>query len=93
MISEGRGRSSWGKGSSRVILANDSPLALGNVGTPFLPVLGAVLVFPQALLLSADHVLLVNDDHVEDGLVGGTAGIGTVELKWADGGRMQGRMG
>lgn len=39
------------------------PLTLSNVGTPFLPVLGAFSVFLETLLLLGEVLVAVKDNH------------------------------
>ena len=43
-----------------------SPLPLGNVGTPFLPVLDAIAVLLQTLLLLGEVLVAVEHDHVAE---------------------------
>jgi hypothetical protein len=49
----------------RVVLTDSGPLPLRNVGAPFLPVLGAVIVLLEPALLDAGNIVLVNDNHGE----------------------------
>lgn len=39
------------------------PLSLGDVGTPFLPVLGPLAVLLQTLLLLTENLCVVDVDH------------------------------
>ena len=51
------------RGNVRVVLTHDSPLSLCSVRTPLLPVLCAVTILSQTLLLSTDDILVVDEDH------------------------------
>jgi hypothetical protein len=46
-----------------VIQLTSSPLSLGDVGTPFLPVLGSLAVLLQTLLFLAENLGVVDVDH------------------------------
>lgn len=39
------------------------PLSLGDVGTPFLPVLGSLAILLQTLLLLTENLCVVDVDH------------------------------
>lgn len=58
----------------RVVLSDGCPLPLSNVGTPFLPVLGPLTVFFQALLFLAEVFVMINDNHGERGRSAGPLG-------------------
>jgi len=47
----------------RVIFSDGSPLPLGGVASPFLPVLLSFAVFFQTLLLLAEVLVVIDDDH------------------------------
>jgi hypothetical protein len=40
-----------------------SPLPLGNIGTPFLPVADSIAIFFKPLLLGGEVLVVVDDDH------------------------------
>jgi hypothetical protein len=46
-----------------VIQLTSGPLSLGDVGTPFLPVLGSLAVLLQTLLLLTEDLSVVDVDH------------------------------
>jgi len=61
------------------------PLSLGDIGSPFLPVLDAVAVFLQSLLLLGEVLVLVEHYHG-----GGDGGGGDTSSGWA---RVCGKLG
>ena len=46
-----------------LIQLTSGPLSLGDVGTPFLPVLGSLAVLLQTLLLLTEDLCVVDVDH------------------------------
>ena len=79
--------------SSRVVLADSGPLPLRNVGTPFLPVLGAVIVLLEPALLDAGNVVLVNDNHGEGSATFGVYSLGCRMVREGTFGRSDGIRG
>lgn len=47
----------------RIVFSDRSPLPLGGVAAPSLPVFRSVSVFSETPLFSTEHVLAVGDDH------------------------------
>lgn len=47
----------------RVILSHSRPLAFSHVGTPFLPVLGSLPVFLEALLFLSEELVSIDKHH------------------------------
>lgn len=49
--------------NSRVVLAYSRPLPLSSIRSIFLPVLGALTILLQTLLLDTEHFFIVDENH------------------------------
>jgi hypothetical protein len=49
----------------RIIFTDRCPLPFRNVGSPFLPVLGAFSIFLETLFLLTKVFVVIDDDHLE----------------------------